>query len=56
MWVHPTFFGCFGGGYIRGTSHVIMTETSLDNIIALYEAFLEIQNKYKKVGGELLSL
>ena len=50
-------FGRFGGGYIGGTSHVIMTETPIDNVIALYEAFLEIQNKYKKLGGgELLSL
>ena len=36
-------FGRFSGGYIGATSHVIMPETPLDNVIALYEAFLEIQ-------------
>ena len=30
-------------GVIGGTSHSIMPETPLDNIIALYEAFLEYQ-------------
>ena len=34
-------FGRFDGGYIGGTSHTIMPETPLDNIIALYEAFAE---------------
>jgi uroporphyrinogen decarboxylase len=34
-------FGKFNGGYIGGTSHSIMPETPLDNVIALYEAFLE---------------
>ena len=34
-------FGKFGGGYIGGTSHSIMPETPLDNVIALYEAFGE---------------
>jgi uroporphyrinogen decarboxylase len=34
-------FGRFDGGYIGGTSHSIMPETPLDNVIALYEAFLE---------------
>jgi len=34
-------FGKFDGGYISGTSHSIMPETLLDNVIALYEAFLE---------------
>lgn len=34
-------FGGNGGGYIGGTSHSIMPETPLDNIIALYEAFAE---------------
>jgi uroporphyrinogen decarboxylase len=34
-------FGRFEGGYIGGTSHTIMPETPLDNIIALYEAFAE---------------
>ncbi|HIJ73299.1 MAG TPA: hypothetical protein HPP83_04275 [Candidatus Hydrogenedentes bacterium] len=33
-------FGCFNGGYIASTSHSIMPETPLDNVIALYEAFL----------------
>ncbi|OPZ69018.1 MAG: Uroporphyrinogen decarboxylase (URO-D) [bacterium ADurb.Bin478] len=36
-------FGRFDGGYIGGTSHSIMPETPLDNIIAMYEAFLEYQ-------------
>lgn len=34
-------FGRFDGGYIGGTSHSIMPETPLDNVIALYEAFRE---------------
>jgi len=34
-------FGGFNGGYIGGTSHSVMPETPLDNVIALYEAFLE---------------
>jgi len=34
-------FGKFNGGYIGGTSHSIMPETPLDNVIALYEIFLE---------------
>jgi len=33
-------FGGFNGGYIAGTSHGIMRETPLDNVIALYETFL----------------
>ncbi len=41
MLVH--LFGRYNGGYIGGTSHSIMPETPLDNIIALYEAFLEYQ-------------
>ncbi|MBN2011292.1 hypothetical protein JW960_18250 [candidate division KSB1 bacterium] len=36
-------FGRFNGGYIGETSHSIMPETPLDNIIAVYEAFLEYQ-------------
>jgi uroporphyrinogen decarboxylase len=36
-------FGKFNGGYIGDTSHSIMPETPLDNIIALYEAFIEYQ-------------
>lgn len=36
-------FGRFNGGYIGDTSHSIMPETPLDNIIALYEAFAEYQ-------------
>jgi uroporphyrinogen decarboxylase len=36
-------FGSFNGGYIGGTSHSIMPETPLDNVIALYEAFIECQ-------------
>jgi len=44
-------FGSFGGGYIGGTSHdAIMPETSLDNIIALYEAFLGIKRNRRKGG------
>jgi len=38
-----TLLGGFNGGYIGGTSHTIMPETPLDNVIALYEAFLEYQ-------------
>lgn len=34
-------FGSFNGGYIGGTSHSIMPETPLDNVIAMYEAFAE---------------
>jgi len=30
------------GGYILGTSHSIMAETPLENIIAIYEAYLEL--------------
>jgi uroporphyrinogen decarboxylase len=36
-------FGRFNGGYIGGASHSIMPETPLDNVIAMYEAFLEYQ-------------
>ena len=36
-------FGGFNGGYIGGTSHSVMPETPLDNVIAMYEAFLEYQ-------------
>jgi uroporphyrinogen decarboxylase len=35
--------GSFGGGYIGGTSHSIMPETPLDNIIAMHRAFLKYQ-------------
>ncbi len=35
-------FGRYGGGYIGGTSHSIMPETPLDNVIAMYEAFAEV--------------
>lgn len=34
-------FGKFNGGYIGGTSHSVMPETPLDNVIAMYEAFSE---------------
>jgi uroporphyrinogen decarboxylase len=34
-------FGRFHGGYIAGTSHTIMPETPLDNVIALFAAYLE---------------
>ena len=37
-------FGRFNGGYIGETSHSVMPETPLDNIIAMYEAFWEYQN------------
>jgi hypothetical protein len=33
--------GKFNGGYIGNISHTIMPETPLDNVIAMYEAFLE---------------
>ena len=36
-------FGSFNGGYIGGTSHSIMPETPLDNVMAMYETFLEYQ-------------
>lgn len=36
-------FGKFNGGYIGGTSHSVMPETPLSNIIAMYEAFSEYQ-------------
>lgn len=35
-------FGRYNGGYILGTSHGIMPETPLDNIIALYEVAAEL--------------
>lgn len=34
-------FGRYNGGYIGATSHSIMPETPLDNVIAMYEAFAE---------------
>ena len=34
-------FGRFNGGYICSTSHSIMPETPLDNIIAMFEAIKE---------------
>ena len=37
-------FGRFNGGYIGGTSHSAMPETPLDNVIAMYETFLEYHN------------
>ena len=36
-------FGHYDGGYIGATSHTIMPETPLDNVIAMYETFLEIK-------------
>jgi uroporphyrinogen decarboxylase len=36
-------FGRYNGGYIGGLSHTVMPETPLDNIIAMYEAFLEVR-------------
>ena len=36
-----SLFGKFNGGYIGGTSHSIMPETPLDNVIAMLEAFSE---------------
>ncbi len=36
-----SLFGKFNGGYIGGTSHSVMPETPLDNVIAMYEAFAE---------------
>ncbi len=36
-------FGSFNGGYIGGPSHSVMPETPLDNVIAMYECFLEYQ-------------
>ncbi|MDW8101188.1 MAG: uroporphyrinogen decarboxylase family protein [Anaerolineae bacterium] len=34
-------FGRYNGGYIGATSHSIMPETPLENVIAMYEAFAE---------------
>lgn len=36
-------FGSYNGGYIADTSHTIMPESPLDNVIALFEALLEYQ-------------
>jgi len=36
-------FGKYDGGYIGATSHTIMPETPLDNVIAMLEAFAEVQ-------------
>ncbi len=36
-------FGRYNGGYIGATSHTIMPETPLDNVIALFEVFREYQ-------------
>ena len=36
-------FGGRGGGYIAGTSHIVMPETPLDNVVAMYEALTEYQ-------------
>jgi hypothetical protein len=43
-WIVSLFDG-LGGGYVGATSHTIMPETPLDNIIAMYEAFLETQRR-----------
>ena len=37
-------FGRFCGGYICGTSHSIMPETPLENVIALLEAYFDVAN------------
>jgi uroporphyrinogen decarboxylase len=36
-------FGRYGGGYIGGTSHSVMPETPLDNVIVMYETFAVYQ-------------
>ncbi|MCK5129438.1 MAG: hypothetical protein KAQ68_06285 [Clostridiales bacterium] len=38
-------FGSKSGGYMLSTSHSIMPETPLDNVIALYEVALEVINQ-----------
>jgi uroporphyrinogen decarboxylase len=38
-------FGRFNGGYIGGTSHSVMPETPLDNVMAMYEAFVAYRGK-----------
>ena len=38
-------FGSYDGGYIGGVSHTVMPETPLDNVIAMYEAFLEVREQ-----------
>lgn len=45
-------FGRFNGGYIGGTSHSVMPETPLDNVIAMYDAFLECRNAQPNVPAD----
>ena len=49
-------FGNFNGGYIGGTSHTVMPETPLDNIITMYEAFLEYQPGQKSITENTFSI
>jgi uroporphyrinogen decarboxylase len=46
-----SLFGKFNGGYIGGTSHSVMPETPLDNVIAMYEAFAEYQAALEMDSG-----
>lgn len=41
-------FGRYKGGYIASTSHRVMPETPLDNVIALYEALIEAGRTHGK--------
>ena len=47
-----SLFGKFNGGYIGGTSHSVMPETPLDNVIAMYEAFTEYQTAQPAGAGD----
>jgi uroporphyrinogen decarboxylase len=47
-----SLFGKFDGGYIGGTSHSVMPETPLDNVIAMFEAFSEYQVAQPASAGD----
>jgi len=49
-----SLFGKFNGGYIGGTSHTVMPETPLDNVIAMYEAFAEYHAAQPAGAGDAL--
>jgi uroporphyrinogen-III decarboxylase len=43
-------FGRFNGGYIGGTSHSVMPETPLENVITMLETFLSLQDRHRRDG------
>jgi len=43
-------FGSYNGGYIANTSHAIMPETPLDNIIVLLETVQDYNDRHMKEG------